>query len=180
MASPARVCVGEIRGAFGVRGEARIASFTTDPEALFAYGPLTDEAGAPRLTVTSWRPMKDGFAARAKEIATREDAEAMKGRKLYAERAALPEPDEDEFYLADLAGMAVRHIDGREMGRVRAAVNFGGGDLLEIEQTPGVKGSWYLPFTRDFAPRVDIAARTVTIDPPEGLAPEPKDAAGEA
>jgi 16S rRNA processing protein RimM len=172
MSAPRVVCVGEIRGAFGVRGEARIASFTSDPEALFAYGPLLDETGAPRLTVTSWRPIKDGFAARAKEIATREDAEAMRGRKLYAGRAALPDPGEDEFYLTDLAGLAVRHVDGRAFGRVRAAVNFGGGDLLEIVGTPGVKGEWYLPFTRDFVPDVDLAAQSVTIDPPEGLIPE--------
>ena len=173
MAPPARVCVGEIRGAFGVRGEVRIQSFTAEPEAVFAYGPLTDGQGAVILTITSWRPIKGGFAARAKEIATREEAEAMKGRRLHADRAALPEPDADEFYFADLAGLAVRHVDGRDMGRVRAAVNYGGGDLLEIEATPEVKGTWLLPFTRECAPRVDLAARTVTIDPPEGLAPEP-------
>lgn len=172
MAPPARVCVGEIRGAFGVRGEARIQSFTAEPATVFAYGPLKDESGAVRLTVTSWRPIKDGFAARAKEVATREEAEAMRGLKLYIERAALPAPDEDEFYLADLAGMAVRHVDGRDMGRVRAAMNFGGGDLLEIADTPGVKGSWYLPFTREYAPQVDVAAGSVTVDPPEGMPPE--------
>ncbi len=173
MSSPARlICVGEIRGAFGVRGEARIASFTADPEAVFAYGPLLDADGAPRLSVRSWRPVKDGFAALAPEIESREQAEAMKGQRLYVPRTALPAPEEDEFYFSDLVGMAVRNLDGADLGRIKAVVNFGGGDLLEIAGPPGPKEAWRIPFTRDFAPEVDLEGRTVTIDPPEGLIPD--------
>lgn len=171
MSPPRLICVGEIRGAFGVRGEARIASFTDTPKAIFSYGPLLDAEGGVRLTVAEWRPIKDGFAARAKEVDSRETAEAMKGQRLYASREALPEPDEDEFYQADLVGCAVRHIEGADLGSVRAVVDFGGGPLLEIAPPPGRGASWHLPFTRDFVPRVDLDARRIDVDPPEGLEP---------
>ncbi len=179
MSAPARpasshlICVGEIRGAFGVRGEARIASFTADPAAVFSYGPLLDETGAARLTVSSWRPIKGGFAARAREIETPEQADTMRGLRLYVPRAALPAPEPDEFYHADLIGLAVRHADGRALGRVRAVEDFGAGALLEIEPETGEAAArWRLPFTRAFVPEVDLAGGAVTVDPPEGIEPD--------
>lgn len=163
------VCVAAIRGAFGVRGEIRIESFTGDSEDCFAYGPLLDEAGRTILTVTSHRPMKKGWAAKAEEIATREDAEAMKGTLLHVPRDAMPETDEDEFYLSDLEGLAVRHANGRKMGVIKRVADFGGGDLLEIK---GTGPSWFLPFTKEYAPTVDLDEGVVYIDPPDGMEPD--------
>ncbi len=166
------ICIGAVAGAFGVRGEVRVKSFTETPDDIFDYAPFLDEAGAVVLSVVSWRPIKDGFAVFCDEAASREDAEAMKSVRLHAARARLPAPDEEEFYHADLIGMAVKRLDGRDLGLVRAVQNYGAGDLLEVHETPGAKGSWFLPFTKAAAPHVDLAKREVIADPPEGVAPE--------
>jgi len=163
------VCVAAIRGAFGVRGEVRVQSFTEDPEACFAYGPLLDAAGRPALTVRSWRAIKKGFAVRAEEIDTPEQADALKGALLHAPRAALPEPGDDEFYLSDLEGLAVRHVDGRPLGVVKRVLDYGAGDLLEIK---GEGPSWLLPFTREAVPEIDVDAGAIVVDPPEGMGPD--------
>ena len=166
------VCVGAIAGAFGVRGEVRVKSFTVTPEDIFDYAPWRSEAGAPLLTVSSWRHVKDGFAVYCDEVVSREEAMAMKSTRLYAPREALPTLGEEEYYYNDLIGLAVKDLSGRPLGLVRAVHNFGADDLLEIWKTPGAKGGWYLPFTREAAPKVDLAHGEVIADPPPELLPD--------
>lgn len=167
--SAKRVCVGAIAGAFGVRGEARIKAFTADPAAIGDYGPLESEDGARRFEVKVMRDVKGGLAVRLSGVATREDAEALKGVRLYVPREALPETlDEDEYYHADLLGMSVTDLAGRPLGRVKAVQNFGAGDVLEVT-APELKHAALLPFTREAAPHVDLARREIVADPPEGV-----------
>lgn len=154
--------VGRVAGAFGVRGEVRITTFTEDPLALLRYRALKRADGSPGLTLTGGRAAKGGIVARAKEVATREEAEALRGLKLFIAREALPAPDEDEFYLADLIGMEARAPDGETVGRIRAVQNFGAGDLLEIAPAAGGP-TWWLPFTREAAPEVNVADGFVTV-----------------
>ena len=149
------ILIGRVAGAFGVKGEVRITAYTDDPAALVSYRELRREDGSPGLTLTAGRPHKGALVGRAKEIATREEAEALRGLQLYVPRAALPAPDEDEFYLADLIGLRAVGPDGVELGRVKNVQNFGAGDLLEI--APETGPTWWLPFTRDAVPEVRIA-----------------------
>lgn len=158
------VLVGRVAGAFGVRGEIRITPYGDDPMALVRYRALVTKAGAPALTLTGGRVQKGALLARAAEVATKEAADALRGLELYAPRDAFAAPDEDEFYLADLIGLEVVHVDGRPLGRVKAVQNFGAGDLLEVDPPTGP--AFYLPFTRDAVPVVDIAAGRVVADPP--------------
>ncbi len=155
------ICIGAIAGAFGVRGEVRLKSFTDDPAAILSYGPLLDDKGETLLTITASRAVKGGFAVRAKEVKTREQAEALKSTKLYVNRDVLPEPDEDEFYYSDLIGLTVELEDGREMGRIKAVHDFGGGDVIEI-QKHGEK-DWYHPFTKAAVPVVDVKGGRIVI-----------------
>ena len=150
------ILVGQVGGAFGVRGEVRITSFTAEPMALLTYGPLLKADGSVALTLTGGRPDKKGVVARAREIATKEDADAMRGLKLHVPRDRLPPPDEDEFYLTDLIGLEVRDTAGAVLGRVRSVPNFGAGDILEVAPAGGGQ-TWYLPFTRDAVPELHIA-----------------------
>jgi 16S rRNA processing protein RimM len=159
------VQVGRVAGAFGVRGEVRITSFTAEPLALLDYRDLKREDGSPGLTLTSGRPAKGGIVARAKEVETREQAEALRGLKLFIPRTVLPEPDEDEFYVTDLIGLAVETPAGEPLGRVKAVQDFGAGDLLEIQPSEGA--SWYLPFTRKAVPEVRLAERKLVAVRPE-------------
>jgi len=160
------VQVGRVAGAFGVRGEVRITSFTAEPLALVDYKTLVREDGSPALTLTSGRAAKGGVVARAAEVETREQAEALRGLKLYIPRDVLPEPDEDEFYVTDLIGLAVQTPEGEPLGTVKSVQDFGAGDLLEIQPAGGA--SWYLPFTREAVPEVRIAEGVVICNrPPE-------------
>jgi 16S rRNA processing protein RimM len=157
--------VGRVAGAFGVRGEVRITSFTAEPLALVDYRDLKRKDGSPGLTLTSGRAAKGGIVARAREVETREQAEALRGLKLYISRDRLPEPDEDEFYVTDLIGLAVETARGEPLGRVKAVQDFGAGDLLEIQPAEGA--SWYLPFTREAVPEVRLAEGKVVAVRPE-------------
>lgn len=154
------ILVGRVAGAFGVKGEVRITSFTAEPLALVGYKTLLREDGQPALTLTGGRVAKGGVVARAREIETREQAEAARGLKLFIPRAALPPvEDEDEFYVADLVGMVVVSPSGEPLGEVRSVRDFGAGDLLEI--APPAGESWWLPFTKDAVPEVSIAERRI-------------------
>ena len=127
-----RVCVGAIAGAFGVRGEVRLKSFCAVPEDIASYGPLTLEDGSRSFTVKLTASLKGGFAARLEGIATKEAADALRGRRLYAPREALPALPDDEYYHADLVGLEVCDTGGKPLGRVSAVLNHGASDLLEI------------------------------------------------
>lgn len=159
------VLVAAISGAFGVRGEVRLRPFTADPEALLDYSPLLHADGRVALTITGARAVPDGLAVTATEVASREDAIALRNTALYAPRAAFPEPEEDAFYHVDLVGLAVEDLAGASLGTVTAVLD-GAQDLLEIT---GASGKWLLPFTRALVPVVDIAGGRLVADPPEGL-----------
>ncbi len=158
------VLVGVIDGAFGVRGEARVRSFTAEPHALFSYGPLLDETGKAALTPKSWRPLQDAFAVTAPEIASREDAMAKRGVRLFVPRESLPAPEDDEIYVVDLIGCRVDTAGGAPLGEVIAVHDFGAGDLLEIRPPSGAP--FFLEFTKINVPVVDLANRRLVADPP--------------
>ena len=162
----ALLMVGRVAGAFGIKGEVRITTFTADPLSLVDYKTLLREDGSAALTLTGGRVAKGGVVVRAKEIETREQAEAARGLRLYIPRDRLPEPDdEDEFYVADLVGLDVVSVEGEALGRVKSVHDFGAGDLLEFEPAQGP--SWWLPFTREAVPEVSISERRVVAVPPE-------------
>jgi len=162
-----RVLLGICTGAQGVRGAVRVKSFTADPADVAAYGPLSDESGVRRFRLRVVGQSKGVVIAAIDGIADRDAAEALRGVRLYVGRSVLPPPEEDEFYHADLVGMAAETADGAPFGRVVAVHDFGAGDSLEIERPEG--GTILMPFSRAAVPVVDLAARRLVVDPPEGL-----------
>lgn len=166
MSSQDLILVARVAGAFGVRGEVRLTAYTADPMSLLDYRDLRRESGEAGLTLTSARPAKGGLVARAREVETREQAEALRGLRLFIPRQALPAPDdEDDFYLVDLIGLSVVTTQGEVLGEVRSVQDFGAGDLLEIQPPAGA--SWWLPFTREAVPEVRLAEGRVVALPPE-------------
>jgi 16S rRNA processing protein RimM len=163
-----RICVGAVAGAFGVRGEVRLKSFCAQAEDIASYGPLWSEDGSRSFTISQARPIAGGLAARLSGVPGKDAADALRGMQLFADRTALPSLPDDEFYHADLIGLAVQDTGGVVIGRVLAVHDHGAGDLLEIVG-PGLKAPVLLPFTREYAPTVDLAARCIVVDPPEGL-----------
>lgn len=161
-----RVCVGAISGAFGVHGEVRLKSFCAQPEAIAAYAPLYTEDGSRSFTLRLTRPVTGGLGARLSGVSTKEQADALKGVTLWADRDKLPNLPDDEYYYADLIGLQVFDTGGTPLGRITAVHNHGAGDFLEIGG-PGRKSALLLPFTRATVPTVDLTAGRVIADPPE-------------
>lgn len=167
------ICVGAIAGAYGVRGEARVKSFCAEPADIASYSPLLSEDGARSFTLRVTRPLKGAFAARLGGVSTREEAEALKGVRLCVAREKMPAPPDDEFYYADLVGLEAVDMGGAVLGRVARVEDYGAGDFLEISLTEG--GLMLIPFTREAAPTVDLAAKRIVVEPPEDAEePEPE------
>ncbi|CAN0591702.1 unnamed protein product [Ectocarpus sp. 12 AP-2014] len=162
------ICVGAIAGAFGVKGEVRLKSFCAEPEAIATYGQLSSEDGTASWTVKINNAVKGGFAARLSGVQNKIQADALRGIRLYAPRNALPELPDDEYYHADLMGLSVVDTGGVEIGKVRAVLNHGAGDLLEIAG-PKLKQPVMFPFTQENIPTVDLASGRIIADPPDGL-----------
>ncbi|KIC35061.1 ribosome maturation factor RimM [Leisingera sp. ANG-M7] len=162
------ICVGAIAGSFGVRGEVRLKSFCAIPEEIEDYSPLSNEDGSRTYSLSITRPIKNGFAALLEGVETKEDADAIKGLRLFARRDQLPQLPDDEFYHADLMGLEVYDTGGTLLGTVKSVQNHGAADLLEIHG-PGLKATVLLPFTLEAVPTVDLTQRRIIADPPEGL-----------
>lgn len=163
-----RICVGAIAGSFGVKGEVRLKSFCSDPEALASYGPLFTEDGKRSFTVKLTRAVAGGLGARLSSVETKEQADALRGVSLYVDRAKLPSLPDDEYYHTDLIGLEVRDTGGVLVGKVVGVHNHGAGDLLEIMGS-GMKSALLLPFTHAIIPTVDLSAGRIVADLPEGL-----------
>ena len=167
-----RILMGVIGRPHGVRGWVRVTSYAED---LTAYGPLSDAKGR-RFVL---RPRGDGVAEIAElvdgaevKIADRTAAEKLTNTRLYLERERLPEPEADEFYLADLIGLTACDGTGAPIGPVSAVHDYGAGTSLEIarENAPPL----LVPFTRAAVPEVDIAGGRLTVVPPEEVEAAPR------
>lgn len=169
-----RILVGEIGRPHGVRGLVRLQSFTADPKAIAGYGPLSDESGA-RHFALEWLP---GGLARIEGVNDRDAAQKLTGTRLYVAREALPAPDEEEFYLADLIGLAAFEATGEAVGEVVAVDDYGAGPFLTIRAENGAER--LVPFTRKAVPLVEIGAGRLTLAPVEELEvpPEAEEEAG--
>jgi 16S rRNA processing protein RimM len=171
------VLVGKFGAAHGIKGEVRLQSFTGDPAAIGRYGPLSTISGK-RFILTHLRPVKaDLFVARVEGIKDRTAAEALVNIELFVARAALPPPEEDEFYLTDLIGLDARDSSGTRIGTILNVLNFGGGDILEMVPEGGGE-TLLFPFTKEIVPEIDLARRHVIVIPPVetdvGDGPEPE------
>ena len=161
-----RICVAQIGAAHGVRGEVKLRSFTQDPAAFNSYGPLESEDGKRRFEIETLRPAKDHFVARIAGVADRDAAAKLANMKLYVPRDRLPPvEDDDTYYHSDLIGLAVVTADGAALGTVKAVLNYGAGDIIEIATADGTT-PLMVPFTSAAVPTVDIEAKRIVVVPP--------------
>ena len=170
--------MGVIGRPHGVRGLVHVTSYAED---LMAYGPLTDPKG--RQFVLRWRG--EGVAEIAEivdgaevKVADRTAAEKLTNTRLFVDRSQLPEPEDDEFYLADLVGLIARNTADAALGTVTAVHDYGAGASLEIarEHAP----SLLVPFTRVCVPKLDIASGLLVVAPPQEVEVVAKAAEAEA
>jgi len=164
---PDKVCVARIGAAHGVRGAVKLWTFTEDPFAVKEYGPLSTKDGARHFELASAREAKDHLVATFKGVTTREEAERLNGIELYVPREKLPATEDDEYYHADLIGLAAVTTTDEPLGRVLAIHNFGAGDIIEIAPPSGP--TMLLPFTNAVVPTVDVTGGRVVIELPDEI-----------
>lgn len=160
----ARVCVGAVVGAHGVRGQVRIKSFTAEPADVAAYGPVESEDATRRFKLKVTGEAKGLVIAKLEGVNDRDAAEAMRGTRFFVPRERLPELEEDEFLYTDLVGLKAEGEDGEVLGTVKGVADFGAGELLDIVLAGG--GSLMVPFTKAAVPVVDIANKRLVVIPP--------------
>jgi 16S rRNA processing protein RimM len=168
-----RILITVIGRPHGVRGLVRVQCYAENPADLRRYGVLTDERG--RAYRLRWQ--SDGIAeiseivdGKPVKVADRSAAERLVNRKLFVARERLPAPDDDEFYLADLVGLAAVTPDGREVGRIAAVHDHGAGTYLDV-------AGLLVPFTRAAVPTVDLEAGRVVVLPPAEIVGDKADEA---
>ena len=161
--SGGRILLGTIASPHGVKGAVRIRAYTAEPSAIAEYGVLADERGR-TFEITEYRADRAGIVARIKGVDDRNAAEVLKGTDLYVDRAVLPDPDDDEFYHDDLIGLVVSDRAGEVIGTVKAVFDHGAGAFLEIAPAKGQ--TWFIPFTNDAVPVIDIEGGRLVVDPP--------------
>jgi len=162
-----QICIARIGAAHGVRGAVKLWTFTEDPLAVKAYGPLVTKDGAHQFELTHVREARGHLVATLKGITTRDAAERLNGVELYVAREKLPATGEGEYYHADLIGLAAVTPADQPLGRVIAIHNFGAGDIIEIGPSHGA--SLLLPFTKAVVPSVDLAGGRVVIELPNEI-----------
>lgn len=172
MTDPDRlILLGEIGAAHGIRGEVSIRTFTEEPAAIAAYGPLSDSTGQRSFTIVGLRVTPKAIIARLAGIDDRTAAEKLRNTGLYVKRSRLPQPEAGSYYHEDLVGLATLDAEGRTWGRIAAIVNYGAGDLLEIERG-GERETLLVPFTDATVPSIDLEARSAVVLPPAYAADE--------
>ena len=158
------VLIAAVIGAHGLKGEVKVKTFTATPDALARYRTLHAKDGRV-FTIAQLRPGKaDEAVATLAEVVDRNTAESLRGLELFVKRDALPAPDENEFYHADLIGLTAMDEADRVIGTIRAIHNYGAGDVIEIARGDG--DTVMLPFVKDFVPLVDLKAGRVVIAEP--------------
>ena len=155
------VCLAEITFAHGIKGAVKIKAFTENPADLARYQDLKDQHGAVYKFRVLSTPSPHSLVVAMEGVTSRNQAEQLRGVKLYVSRDALPPLAEEEFYYADLVGMAVVDVERNPVGTLHAVHNHGAGYFFDIMLESGEIYS--IPFTKEAIPVVDIQAKLVTI-----------------
>jgi len=163
------VCLAVVGAPKGVRGALRLTCYNENPREIAAFNPLHAGPGGREISVRVIETPKPGqVIVKIDGIEDRDAAAALNGTRLHVPRERMPAPEDDEFYHHDLIGLPVFHVDGRELGRAKAIVDYGAGDVLEV-LAPDRRSSFLVPFTRENVPGIDLEAGRITVDPPLGV-----------
>ena len=163
-ASQRMIAVGRLHGAFGVRGEVKLESYTDPPRAIAGYQPWTlrDARGGERSCEGARvRIGGKGLVATLPGVAEREAADALRGTEVLVPRGALPPPGPGEYYWVDLEGLRVVNLEGAQFGTVSHLFSTGANDVLVARG----ERERMIPFLQpDVIRSVDFAAGVVTVD----------------
>jgi 16S rRNA processing protein RimM len=169
--------VGRIGEAWGLKGAFRVLPYADPPEALLAASrwhlrrpddarPSAASVAAPpaSLEIASVRAQGDGFVAASPAVADRSAAEALRGARIFIARADFPAPGTDEFYWADLIGMAVANRGAVALGSVVGLIDNGPQSVLRVQPQEAGAEERLIPFVSAYVDSVDLAARRIVVD----------------
>ena len=159
-----RILLGRIVGAFGIRGQIKIESWTEPRDAIFRYQPwiLLDVQGNER-EFQGARGKESGkhLVATFPDVTDRDVVEAMRGTDIYVLRSALPPPKAGEFYWIDLEGFRVVNVEGVDFGTVSHLFSTGANDVLFVRGDR----ERMVPFVEpDFVKSIDFDGGLITVD----------------
>jgi 16S rRNA processing protein RimM len=179
--------VGRIVDAWGIKGGIKVLPFSSDPQALFSsrrwfLKPPEDSPSRPApklvraapwpslLKITDCREQGDVVVAMAQDVPDRNAAEALKGARVFVSRQSFPTAEPDEYYWIDLIGLDVINREGIALGQVSDLLDTGAHSVLRIKR-PGAapdakpdEAERLIPFVAAFIDKVDLAARTISVD----------------
>lgn len=161
------VAVGEVAGAFGIAGELKISPLTDFPERFERTPTLYVGEKRTPYHVLAARSHKQHILLRLEEIADLDAAERLRGATLWIPADQLVTLPQDLFYVHDLIGMRVQHVNGDDLGTVADVLGTPGNDLFVIHTPAGREV--LLPAVKAFIPSIDRDARLITVDPIPGL-----------
>lgn len=153
-----RITLAAVAGAHGIGGELRLKLFAVGVDSLKPHKVV--EIDGRDYALTSVRAGGQGAIARIDGIASRDAAEALRGKLLTVPRAALPPLDDGEYYHADIVGLQCVDGEGEPVGVVTAIDDYGAGDVIEIERVSG--GNVLIPFR---LPAADLQGERIVVDP---------------
>jgi 16S rRNA processing protein RimM len=163
MSTGRRILLGRVAGAFGVRGEVKLLSWTDPRDALFRYQPWTLRTGDAEREVEGVRGRDTGklVIARFPGVDTREQAEALAGTEIWVPREHLPPPGPGEYYWVDLEGLKVETTEGVVLGTVSHLFETGANDVMVVAGDR----QRLVPFvTGQYIVSVDFGAGKVVVD----------------
>lgn len=160
------ISIGTIARPHGLRGEFRVNPVSGDPSGFVHYREVKIADGKVRAVVSA-RSHKRQAILRVAGCDSIEAVQALIGETISIHRDALPEPDEDEYYWRDLVGCEVVDRTLGVVGTVTALVDFGAHDNLVVARSEDKEAQ--IPFVDAMVVDVDLDARRIEVDLPEGL-----------
>lgn len=155
--------IGEITKPQGVHGELKLRPTTCDPDRFdglkTAY--LKEGNNYRPVSISVRRTGDDAIFFRMEGVETRNDAEEMRGKFLYIDRAHAVELDEDTTFICDLIGLKGVLTDGSDIGTLTDVMQPGGNDVYVFQK----KGSEVLvPALKSVVEKVDVAGGTILLN----------------
>jgi 16S rRNA processing protein RimM len=162
------VLVGEIVGAFGIRGQVKVLPLTDFPERFEHTKTIYLGNEHTPMTVTDAQQHKNVIVLSLAEIASVDEAEKLRGRVISIPDSELTPLPPDQFYLHDVVGLRVEHVNGQPLGVITDIITSGGNDVFVVrDQVTGREA--LLPVVKAFVKDIDIPAGLVRVEPIPGL-----------
>ncbi|MFN8220950.1 MAG: ribosome maturation factor RimM [Fimbriimonadales bacterium] len=155
MASDDWVSIGQIVGAFGLKGQVKVKPLTDFPSRFEPGTRLRIDGEWYEVEKVTWN--NDRPLVKLDRVKKREQAEALQWKYLEVPASSLPELEEDEFLVEDLLGMKVISTDGNELGVVDDILNMPAQDILVV-------GKLMIPVVKEFVKDIDLDGETIKVE----------------